>query len=262
MATRNRALSLVTAAILLLPICHTVHILETCGFDSIYQLGDSVSDTGNLIRENPSSVYAKLPYGETYFNNATGRCSNGLIMIDYFARSAGLPFLDAYLNENASHGSGVDFAVAGATALSVEILSERESLVTVPDDWSYQETSRQDLNNLSIYHNTHLKKALETLRKEHPNVIIVYGDIYEAYNWILSDAKILGFDAESIQRACCGIGGDYNFNITKMCGVSGVPVCSNPDKSLSWDGAHLTQQAYKFMARWLIYDIYPKLQCQ
>ncbi|KAK6229297.1 hypothetical protein SCA6_018248 [Theobroma cacao] len=364
--TTIRALFLVifsSAFLVLLPPC-TTHTLQTCGFDAIYQLGDSVSDTGNLIREDPSSVYARLPYGATFFKNATGRCSNGLIMIDYLARSAGIPFLDAYLNENSTHSSGVDFAVAGATALPVEILARRNITATVTNssltmqlDWMFThfnttcETDKgcfkkhrtalfmvgeigandynyalfegknleeiramvpevvqaikdaaervidyggsrlvipgnfptgclpmfltvfqtndttaydkfhclKDLNNLSIYHNNHLKKAIEELRKEHPNVIIVYGNNYQAYHWLLSKAKILGFDTG---KACCGIGGDYNFSIMKMCGAAGVPVCSNPDKHLSWDGAHLTQEAYKFMATWLIHDIYPKLQCQ
>ncbi|EOY13362.1 Uncharacterized protein TCM_031908 [Theobroma cacao] len=69
------------------------------------------------------------------------------------------------------------------------------------------------------------------------------------------------FDIKSIQKSCCGTGGDYNFSLMNICGVSRVLVCFNLDKSLNWDGSHLTQQAYKFMARWLIQDIYPKLQC-
>lgn len=55
--------------------------------DKIYQFGDSISDTGNLIREHPIgalSPYASLPYGETFFKKATGRCSDGLLMIDFF----------------------------------------------------------------------------------------------------------------------------------------------------------------------------------
>lgn len=54
--------------------------------EAIYQFGDSISDTGNLIRENPvgsHTAFARLPYGETYFHKPTGRCSNGLLMIDY-----------------------------------------------------------------------------------------------------------------------------------------------------------------------------------
>lgn len=55
--------------------------------DKIYQLGDSISDTGNFIRESPMgamSPFASLPYGETFFKKATGRCSDGLLMIDFF----------------------------------------------------------------------------------------------------------------------------------------------------------------------------------
>ncbi|KAF7138041.1 hypothetical protein RHSIM_Rhsim07G0191300 [Rhododendron simsii] len=119
--------------------------LKSCGFDRIYQLGDSLSDTGNLIREVPIGIatpYASLPYGETFFKRATGRCSNGLLMIDYFAISAGLPFLNPYENIGADFGHGVNFAVAGATALPVEFLASKlifslltESSLSVQLDW-------------------------------------------------------------------------------------------------------------------------------
>ncbi|XVE95265.1 hypothetical protein REPUB_Repub02eG0081400 [Reevesia pubescens] len=96
------------------------------------------------------------------------------------------------------------------------------------------------LNNLSMHHNKLLKQAIKELRKDHPNVKIVYG-----------------FDIASTQKAACGIGGDYNFSLARMCGV---PVCSNPDEYLSWDGVHLTQRAYQYMAKWLVRHIYSKLQ--
>lgn len=57
-----------------------------CGFDAIYQLGDSISDTGNLIQEDPASLFARLPYGETFLKKPTGRCSNGLLIIDYIGK--------------------------------------------------------------------------------------------------------------------------------------------------------------------------------
>ncbi|KAJ0013687.1 hypothetical protein Pint_19652 [Pistacia integerrima] len=41
--------------------CNT-HIFKACKFNTIYQLGDSISDTGNLIRESPQSPFARLPY--------------------------------------------------------------------------------------------------------------------------------------------------------------------------------------------------------
>ena len=69
-----------------------------------------------------------------------------------------------------------------------------------------------------------------------------------------------GFDEDSLQKSCCGIGGDYNFDLKNICGPE-VPVCPNPNDHISWDGVHLTQNAYKFMAHWLIDDIVPKLRC-
>ncbi|KAJ9180276.1 hypothetical protein P3X46_008544 [Hevea brasiliensis] len=339
-----------------------------CGFDAIYQLGDSTSDTGNLIQEDPASLFARRPYGETFFKKPTGRCSNGLLMIDYIAISAGIPFLDAYLNPNAKfgRGRGVNFAVAGSTALPAHVLAEKGILSAVTNsslstqldwmftyfngicydekdcveklksslfmvgeigsnDYSYalsqgktmeevktmvpdvvgaikeaiksvigygarrvvvpgncpigclpiyltgfqtNDTTAYDdfyclkeLNNLSIYHNQHLQQTIEDLRKENPNVTIGYGDYYNAYLWILTHALSLGFDAKSLQKTCCGIGGDYNFSPLKMCGATGVPVCPEPNRLISWDGVHLTQATYQHIASWLIHDMYKNHQC-
>ncbi|GFY88996.1 hypothetical protein Acr_06g0009360 [Actinidia rufa] len=76
-----------------------------CHFDQIYQLGDSISDSGNLIRETPigaATPFTKLPYGEIFFSKSTGSCSNGVLMIDYFALAAGLPFHNPYKNNDAN----------------------------------------------------------------------------------------------------------------------------------------------------------------
>lgn len=57
-----------------------------CYINAIYSFGDSIADTGNLIREGVGVAFAPiahLPYGETTFKRPTGRCSNGLLMIDY-----------------------------------------------------------------------------------------------------------------------------------------------------------------------------------
>lgn len=69
-----------------------------------------------------------------------------------------------------------------------------------------------------------------------------------------------GFDGESTQKACCGIGGDYNFNITMVCSAE-TPVCPNPNQFISWDGIHLTEAANERMVGWLIDDMLPKLHC-
>nr|GLL17563.1 acetylajmalan esterase-like isoform X1 [Ipomoea trifida] len=342
--------------------------------DKIYQLGDSISDTGNLIRERPIgalSPYASLPYGETFFKKATGRCSDGLLMIDFFALAFGLPLLNPYKNTNANFSNGVNFAVAGSTALSVEALAAKNihdpltaSSLAVQLGWmdSYfnsicngtqsgcAETRKnslfmvgetggndinyaflqgknmeelrsmvpeivqvimvavkkvisygatriivpgnfpigcipmyltgfqtnessaaydehhclRDLNNLSIYHNDLLKQAIQDLQKQHDphHVTIIYGDYYNAYLSLLQYSAIFGFDESSIQKSCCGVGGNYDFNIHKMCGFPGVPVCSDPSKMISWDGIHMTQNAYRIMTNWLLHDMMSKIQAR
>ncbi|TYI10528.1 hypothetical protein ES332_A09G147700v1 [Gossypium tomentosum] len=60
--------------------CNNQHILSSCNFDAIYQVGDSIAETGNDVQDNPSSIFARFPYGETV-KKATGRCSDGLLMI-------------------------------------------------------------------------------------------------------------------------------------------------------------------------------------
>ncbi|XP_040996176.1 acetylajmalan esterase-like [Juglans microcarpa x Juglans regia] len=76
------------------------HPFMACKFDAIYNVGDSMSNTDNLVRENSALPFARLPYSKTLFKNATGRCSNGLLMIDYIALVAGVPFLHPYLNKD------------------------------------------------------------------------------------------------------------------------------------------------------------------
>jgi len=68
-------------------------------FEAIYQFGDSLSDTGNLVREGPAGAatpFARLPYGETFFHRPTGRCSDGLLMVDYFGTPKLPPFFFNY----------------------------------------------------------------------------------------------------------------------------------------------------------------------
>lgn len=109
--------------------------LMKCKFDKIYQLGDSLSDTGNFIREGflgAFSPFAKLPYGQHFpQNQSTGRCSDGLLMIDFIALGCGLPLLIPYKDQNGNFSHGANFAVAGATTLPAEILIEKNALLLV-----------------------------------------------------------------------------------------------------------------------------------
>ncbi|XP_002528395.2 GDSL esterase/lipase At5g03980 [Ricinus communis] len=353
--------------LLVVPHASTANLLQACNFDAIYQLGDSISDTGNLVQEDPSSFCGRLPYGQNFFNNKpTGRCSNGLLMIDYIALSAGVPLLNPYLiNPNASdHNRGVNFAVAGSTALPADVLARKRVLAPVTNssltiqlnwmsahfnttcdrdkcqhnkslfmvgeiggnDYNYalfqgktvgevksmvpevvqaiktavnkvigygatrvvvpgnfpigclpiyltgfntNDSAAYDelhclkgLNSLSVYHNEKLQQAIEELQQEHQNAaVLLYGDYYNAYKWVLLKAAWLGFDLQSLQKACCGSGGDYDFSFGRMCGVAGVAVCPKPQERISWDGIHPTEKAYLYMARLLIRDMSQKFQC-
>jgi hypothetical protein len=66
--------------------------------------------------------------------------------------------------------------------------------------------------------------------------------------------RITGFDEGSLLEACCGAGGANNFNIKMMCGAAGTSACANPARRVSWDGIHLTQQAYRAIALALIME--------
>ncbi|XP_030552345.2 GDSL esterase/lipase At1g31550-like [Rhodamnia argentea] len=103
-------------------------------FDSIISFGDSLADTGNLLRLSRSDARPTragfLPYGETYFRRPTGRFSDGRLVIDFMAEWLGLPFVAPYYGEDggrsaADFGKGVNFAVAGATALDASFFEGR-----------------------------------------------------------------------------------------------------------------------------------------
>ncbi|KAL0362954.1 UNVERIFIED_CONTAM: GDSL esterase/lipase [Sesamum calycinum] len=309
-----------------------------------------------------ATAFARLPYGETFFKKATGRCSNGLLMIDYIAMDAGLPFLPPYKNlDAADFEHGVNFAVAGSTALPSQVLAAQHifspvtnSSLNVQLEWmfthfnsiclnsrdcveklqnalfmvgeiggndynyaifqgktmeelkawcrmlslpssmlpgnrsggkrvvipgnfpigclpiyktafqtnisaAYDENQcLNHLNEFAKYHNEELQKAIHTLKQRKPNAVVVYADYYNAYQFLLKVATSHGFERE---KACCGTGGKYNFNMMRMCGGAGVEVCSHPERYMSWDGVHLTEKGYKIMAAWLLNNIFPHLLC-
>ncbi|CAL0334434.1 unnamed protein product [Lupinus luteus] len=53
-------------------------------------------------------------------------------------------------------------------------------------------------------------------------------------------------------KTCCGKGGSYNYNGSVVCGNPGVIACDDPSQHIAWDGIHLTEAAYRLIAKNII----------
>ncbi|KAL3522443.1 hypothetical protein ACH5RR_015277 [Cinchona calisaya] len=332
--------------------------------NSIISFGDSLSDTGNLLRLSSSNYppdhFFLPPYGESFFHHPTGRCSDGRLIIDFIAENLGLPLIPPYL-AGKDFGEGVNFAVAGATAIDDSFFRERgihnpftnvslgtqlgwfkdmldsfcikssdckeflrSSLVLMGEIGSndynhaffqgrkleevktfvpvvvskissaikeliefgalnlivpgklpigcsaacltyFQSSNKDDydmatgcikwLNKFSKYHNKILKTEINRIRELHPHATIIYADYYNAAMKLYRSPNKYGFKGGAL-TACCGAGGPYNYNASVPCGYPPSTSCDNPSLYVSWDGLHLTEAAYRWIARGLLQGPY------
>ncbi|XP_008785390.2 GDSL esterase/lipase At5g45910-like [Phoenix dactylifera] len=107
------------------------------------------------------------------------------------------------------------------------------------------------LNGFAKYHNALLRRALDELRRKYPRARIMYADYYGASNPISRSPQHFGF-GRNIFVACCGGDGPYNFSPLALCGQPSSTVCSHPSSYVNWDGFHLTEAAYHFIATGLL----------
>ncbi|XP_030462031.2 GDSL esterase/lipase At5g45910-like [Syzygium oleosum] len=131
----------IVALFLLCCLCSKFVLSSPGRYDAIFNFGDSVSDTGNFLLSGALvPEIKKLPYGETFFHHATGRCSNGRLIIDFIAEAFGLPYLPPYLAlaKGPHVRTGVNFAVVGATAIDSSFFYAQNLKLLTNDSLSVQ----------------------------------------------------------------------------------------------------------------------------
>nr|GMD60772.1 sinapine esterase-like [Ipomoea batatas]GMD63803.1 sinapine esterase-like [Ipomoea batatas]GMD66546.1 sinapine esterase-like [Ipomoea batatas] len=112
------------------------------------------------------------------------------------------------------------------------------------------------LNKFAQNHNELLQIELTRIQERHPNTFITYADYYNAGLELFLSAEKYGFNNESMLNACCGSGGPYNVDDNAKCGHPSSHACDDPSSYIQWDGAHLTQAAYEWIAKGLLSGLY------
>ncbi|KAJ7945496.1 GDSL esterase/lipase [Quillaja saponaria] len=88
-------------------------------FSKVYAFGDSYTDTGNAYHLGALKTFVKGIITHNSTNNLPGyRLSNGRLVIDYLCDALALPPLTPFKDLSTNSSAGVNFAIAGSTALS------------------------------------------------------------------------------------------------------------------------------------------------
>nr|GMD49564.1 acetylajmalan esterase-like [Ipomoea batatas] len=202
MAMASYSVLLITA-FFLFPIAFAATSGIFPAFKSIYQFGNSLSDTGNLLRWGTMFYPAdKLPYGETYFRKATGRFSDGRLIVDFIAAAANLPYLDAYLNKNGSFAHGVNFAVAGATANEREFFDKRNI--------SYDEFKPAILEQLEWFEKYINSTCRKDCAEKFGNSLFIFGeyggnDYFPAFQQGKSISEVMSYVPHTVASIIHGV---------------------------------------------------------
>ncbi|KAH7295562.1 hypothetical protein KP509_27G054900 [Ceratopteris richardii] len=82
---------------------------------ALFVFGDSYADTGNHDKHNPNvSQPWRIPYGQTWPGNPSGRYSDGFVLTDFIARFLNLPAPLPYSQVKEMPATGLDFAYGGS----------------------------------------------------------------------------------------------------------------------------------------------------
>lgn len=84
-------MSMMAVALLVLAAAHPARADSAC-YPRVFSFGDSLADTGNyrfVYADDSREPALRPPYGETFFHNATGRFSNGRLVVDFIGTARG-----------------------------------------------------------------------------------------------------------------------------------------------------------------------------
>ncbi|KAK7292760.1 hypothetical protein RJT34_15613 [Clitoria ternatea] len=101
-------------------------------------------------------------------------------------------------------------------------------------------------NNAVAAYNKLLKYTLSQARATLPDASIIHVDTHSALLELFHHPTLYGLKYRT--KACCGHGGDYNFNPKILCGNMFATACDDPQNYVSWDGIHFTEAANKIVA--------------
>ncbi|CAM0957376.1 unnamed protein product [Alopecurus aequalis] len=154
--------------------------------------------------------------------------------------------IEAILDEGARHVVVPGNLPAGCIPITLTMYATEDR-----SDYDPRTGCLKKFNSVALYHNAMLRIALDQLQRRRPESRIIYADYYTPYIQFARTPHLYGYKRGAL-RACCGGGGPYNYNMSASCGLPGATTCDDPDSHVSWDGIHLTEAPYRFIANtWL-----------
>ncbi|KAK6271693.1 hypothetical protein POUND7_008776 [Theobroma cacao] len=110
----------------------------------------------------------------------------------------------------------------------------------------------EDQNSIAQSYNKKLAKLLPQIQAMRPRSKIVYADVYESLIDMINHPRRYGF-AET-KLGCCGTG---LLEASFLCNPT-TPICGKPSEYLFWDSVHPTQEAYRYLAKYLEKEVVPQ----